>query len=82
MERKKYTRLSFVCLALCIIAFIGLFVVGTLINTGDGNGSGLGPVFAWIAMLSPIFGIILGIIGEKGKMKLVAIIGNIAVLCT
>ncbi|MGG1487891.1 hypothetical protein ABEI56_28165 [Peribacillus castrilensis] len=77
MERRKYTRLSFFCLALCIIAFIALLVIGTL-----GNGSVLGPLFAWIAMLSPISGIILAFLGEKGNMKLVAITGNIAVLCT
>lgn len=85
MERKKYTRLSFFCLALCIIAFIAMMVIGILINANEpirGYGSVSGPLLAWIAMLSPIFGIILALLGEKGDMKLVALTGNIAVLCT
>ncbi|MCK1992317.1 hypothetical protein GW626_18330 [Peribacillus muralis] len=87
MERRKYTQLSFICLILCILAFIGLIVVGIYVSAnetshGYENGSVLGPLLAWIAMLFPILGIILAIMGEKGNMKLVALTGNISVLCT
>ena len=87
MERSKYTRLSFFCFALCIVSFlvilgIGIYVSATEPSRGYVNIGVLGPLLAWVAMLSPIFGLILAFLGEKGNMKLVAITGNISVLCT
>ena len=89
IERKsRYTKLSFICLGVSIVTFLIIYLIGSYAATYNSspNNPVLSAIFAYtlyaIVILTPIIGVISGFMGNKGLLKITAIIANAGAFLT
>ncbi|WP_299511966.1 hypothetical protein [uncultured Rummeliibacillus sp.] len=91
IERKsRYTKLSFICLGVSILTFLITYLLGSYTSTATYSSpfsnTVLSAIFGYtlfaIVILAPIIGVIFGFKGNKGVLKITAIIANTGAFLT